>query len=593
MWKQWEDELLTARNCRSALYDRGIDDVHRKWLARLVSTRRIIILPTANALGYYHKRRLENNKDPNRDFPYDLKDNTACMTTIAARTINELFREHIFQLALTFHAGTTAIGYEWGAPHYSGMLSPDHLAQDDIAQGYSRYSGKLPAAFNPIPSYPVGTMNDIVYPVRGGMEDWAYASSWDLKRSNTCHPDTFGGYAASKTNYNNATLRAFNMLVETSKLKTPDKYMLGSDWEVLKKDQGEGMGHISRNIRLALMAVEVVEPYISIVSVENKYLQDDVVPHRKRTDRTCMKDRAATVPQTGIVLENEGTFIEWTIGGAFRVNETGVLYGKWEDMPASFDGSMQPTIDDLEKFHSSTVKRVLLHETHHNTRWSSAFEEDIISNSDPHIFGPSFSITIDLHEFDVGDRIVVMAYAIVDQSWVNMPVNKVYGPHHKPPQSHIANVRTNPDWFFESFGKAVQGRLSWFSPPLTLNVKNSTSKTIETSMRLAHDFLMAKDSDHTLVDLVEDKGIKLEDLFVENQLVILVGIAIFLSVCLMCCALWKPSGTKFHELDTEEKNEARVGYVDEISLEEGDHDREYINDKEEKSEVELTAHKIT
>ncbi len=36
------------------------------------------------------------------------------MQTITARTVNELFREHLFLQALTFHGGLNAIGYPWG-----------------------------------------------------------------------------------------------------------------------------------------------------------------------------------------------------------------------------------------------------------------------------------------------------------------------------------------------------------------------------------------------------------------------------------------------------------------------------------------------
>ena len=92
---------------------KGIDDVHRKWLARIVSTRRIVVVPTANALGYFRDQREEGTIDPNRDFPYDLTDDTQCMQTIAGRTINEIYREHMFQLALTFHAGMEVVSYEW------------------------------------------------------------------------------------------------------------------------------------------------------------------------------------------------------------------------------------------------------------------------------------------------------------------------------------------------------------------------------------------------------------------------------------------------------------------------------------------------
>lgn len=41
-------DLKEAKECRKVLHNKGIDDVHRKWLARLVSTRRIVVAPTAN-----------------------------------------------------------------------------------------------------------------------------------------------------------------------------------------------------------------------------------------------------------------------------------------------------------------------------------------------------------------------------------------------------------------------------------------------------------------------------------------------------------------------------------------------------------------
>jgi hypothetical protein len=101
----WGAELVAAQDCRQNWKDRGYLDSDRKWLARLVSTRRIVIVPTANALGYFRNAREEGNLDANRDFPYDLLDPTQCMQTIAGRTLNEVFREHMFQLSLTFHGG--------------------------------------------------------------------------------------------------------------------------------------------------------------------------------------------------------------------------------------------------------------------------------------------------------------------------------------------------------------------------------------------------------------------------------------------------------------------------------------------------------
>lgn len=139
----WEKELAHAASCRDELEaEYGVGDVQRKWMARLVTTRRLVIVPTANALGYYQNTREEAHIDPNRDFPYDS--NNQCMETIAARTLNEVFREHMFQLSLTFHGGMEIIGYEWGAPYYQGEDSPDDEAQKQIARTYSEFAGGFP-----------------------------------------------------------------------------------------------------------------------------------------------------------------------------------------------------------------------------------------------------------------------------------------------------------------------------------------------------------------------------------------------------------------------------------------------------------------
>ena len=164
-------EANGGSKCQLDLQNQGITSKQRQWLARLVTSRRILIVPTANSLGYYRIDRTENNIDPNRDFPFD-QSSSSCMTTNAARTLNELFRDNIIQFSFTFHAGTDVIGYEWGALPYWGIsTSPDDVAQAQLAKGFSSFGG----AWNGQRRYPTGTINDLVYPVSGGMEDWAYA----------------------------------------------------------------------------------------------------------------------------------------------------------------------------------------------------------------------------------------------------------------------------------------------------------------------------------------------------------------------------------------------------------------------------------
>ena len=55
--------------------------------------------------------------DPNRDFPYNQQP-TQCMRTVTARVLNEVFRAHLVQTAITFHGGMQAIAYEWGAANH-------------------------------------------------------------------------------------------------------------------------------------------------------------------------------------------------------------------------------------------------------------------------------------------------------------------------------------------------------------------------------------------------------------------------------------------------------------------------------------------
>lgn len=180
------------------------------------------------------------------------------MRSVAARAVNEVWREHLFQLALTFHGGMTAIAYEWGAPNHPGPnkdVSPDDRGQVVLSNKLSLYSGH----FQGQSAYPTGRLNDLVYPVRGGMEDWGYAGSWD--RHDTCAPNTFGGYPAARTTYEDATLRAFNILVETADQKKPAPATLGTDEEVFLA-AGAGNGHVPRNARLVLLAADAAQPYV-------------------------------------------------------------------------------------------------------------------------------------------------------------------------------------------------------------------------------------------------------------------------------------------------------------------------------------------
>ena len=179
-------------------------------------------------------------------------------------------------------------------------------------------------------AYPTGPMNSLVYPVTGGYEDWAYASSFEPDGVSRCEDESYRGRdregrddgngeggarnkdntSSSKGRYTplpDASLRAFNILVETSDNKHPPDERYGSHLTlpILQKFYrsiqttaggagndnhssehdsspsspssspsslsslpqellagGRGDGHVPRNVRLSLALIDLVQPYV-------------------------------------------------------------------------------------------------------------------------------------------------------------------------------------------------------------------------------------------------------------------------------------------------------------------------------------------
>ena len=103
------DIMAKVEEFRSNLEGRGVEDVDRRWLSIFFMTRSIFIVPTMNAPEYDHKSRTEDGIDPNQDFPYNLMDRTLCMRTVAGWILNEIFRDCVFHISITFHGGMVEI----------------------------------------------------------------------------------------------------------------------------------------------------------------------------------------------------------------------------------------------------------------------------------------------------------------------------------------------------------------------------------------------------------------------------------------------------------------------------------------------------
>jgi hypothetical protein len=512
----WARELQLARTCRTQLEQLGIDDAHRQWLARLVSTRRLVVVPSANALGFYQKKRLEEEYNPQVDFPFEATSSTTCMQTIAGRTLNEIVREHMFQMSISFHGGRRGIGYSWsnaneneyeedGSPRGP---APDEAVMKAVATAMSQVASG--GGRTTTPPYEVGTIQDVFDEEAGGtLEDFSYATSWhnhpppagrmnsslssseqQQRQTKLCSPTTYGGYDKAKTIYNDAVLRSVHLLVGATDDRTPPTAeTLGESLDLFSNNKNnmnnETALHVARNIRLSLLSLDLVQPYVSIFGVHGVKLSDDLVPLRPNTGAReyCQTRKAVALPRGN---QNQ-VILEWTVGGGMDIAETELWYTKWEHTKPGLDCLLQQPEEEKEE-NSATTTTLLLQgfvkaEPLGATSGSGYFApqgpqpqppQDDISTATIHlkddnkatVLGPIFRAQLDLNQFVTGDRIVVIARARVDQDWKwKMNNNTAF-----LPQSHLANARNNPNWRYENAGKVVHGRVHWYSTPITLVV---------------------------------------------------------------------------------------------------------------------------
>lgn len=271
----------------------------------ILKSKLFIFTPMTNAFGYANEQREDRVImrdtsqfkliDPNRDFPYFNYNNNSdisntCMQTLTSRTVNEVFNEHIIQAAITFHGGINVLGYAWGnfihavsnGHKYKSTESPDHKAFHDIGMAMKDASSSKTNENNAINDYVLGDMSTLVYPVDGGMEDWAYAGSWenavskDIRPIKQCMPGTFSEYRMEwesiRSNWD-YKLRCLMYLAETSHAKKPNENTLGNDDKV--KDvfdferYNDFYGHVIRNMRLIYAGADMIyaSVYIEMTKV--------------------------------------------------------------------------------------------------------------------------------------------------------------------------------------------------------------------------------------------------------------------------------------------------------------------------------------
>lgn len=437
------------------------------------------------------------HKDINRDFPY-LVNKKLCMESIGARVVNELFIKNKFVISLSLHGGTESLTYPYGTPNHFGnnpkiemkyneiiknskmmygeptentntilknyltskydsslfegldlsgkkdtVKSPDFIAIESLTDGVNDHTSN-----NKKTRYASGDMNTVVYPVRGGMEDWAYSASWEGSPiiSAPCEPETYKEYkeySKERTSYdkNKSSVRNIMLLLEVSNDKNPSQDTLGKqNLDCLLNMKRNAFfntitphkklclnklvdGYIPRIVRLSLSLIDIIKPYINFFAeyrVKSKIFN-----------------------------------IKWNVGGSINVDSTSILYsiftendeanenfekikrilGKNSHEEEECESEEYSQLNSTEKL--KEVNKIL---TKHNESVNGLGIWNLNFNNYTKPF--EFSIPLKENEF-----LVFLIVATVDKYMTEADISTV--DPAVPPQTHFVNLRSNDNYIVE------------------------------------------------------------------------------------------------------------------------------------------------
>ncbi len=279
-------------------------------------------------------------------------------------------------------------------------------------------------------------MTGTVYPVTGGMEDWAYSGSWEGAPIITqpCKPTTYGGYDPEKTlydkNYKDA-LKSIMFLLEVSHEKIPEQKFLGSyNYDCLVNIRQNAFfntitphknlcldevidGYIPRIIRLSLLLIDILKPYVNY-RINNS--------------------------------NSKNLIVEWLVGGAITVDETFILFDYFDEIPTKEFEQKVLSEKDLKLVQNSYLKKST------EVKKGKGIWHEEYSTSE--FFSNNFDTSNKNRKF-----LVFVIYAKVDQNWAKqkMPDPNV------PPQTHISNIRINGNYTAKNGKYEIKGQLYFSS----------------------------------------------------------------------------------------------------------------------------------
>ena len=295
----------------------------------------------------------------------------------------------------------------------------------------------------------MGSSNDVVYPVHGGMEEWGYAASW-FNQHNPVHTvpaacDHNQSVVVTPTSH-----RCLTFLVETTDIKTPAQKLLGDSARLFATPVPKEGQYVPIVMRQALALMEAVRPY-SVISASS--------------------------------TANHTLSVRWLVGGCFEVDDTRIVA-----IPATpeIEAIMDETYarGDLRDEEYALLLSAVRSPLHSSSQTGvsplhSSSQTGVSPLQNPL---PSVDLSDDRNRlyFNATLPLPSGSFLVVAVSGVDAYMDRVkenVNPN-VPPQSLFVSLRRNTTWRSEE--RVLRGRELVLSRPIRVVIADRTQSTQQT-----------------------------------------------------------------------------------------------------------------
>ena len=295
----------------------------------------------------------------------------------------------------------------------------------------------------------MGSSNDVVYPVHGGMEEWGYAASW-FNQHNPVHTvpaacDHNQSVVVTPTSH-----RCLTFLVETTDIKTPVQKLLGDSARLFATPVPKEGQYVPIVMRQALALMEAVRPY-SVITASS--------------------------------TANHTLSVRWLVGGCFEVDDTRIVA-----IPATpeIEAIMDETYarGDLRDEEYALLLSAVRSPLHSSSQTGvsplhSSSQTGVSPLQNPL---PSVDLSDDRNRlyFNATLPLPSGSFLVVAVSGVDAYMDRVkenVNPN-VPPQSLFVSLRRNTTWRSEE--RVLRGRELVLSRPIRVVIADRTQSTQQT-----------------------------------------------------------------------------------------------------------------